>query len=327
MSAYIMRRIISGILILAVASFLMFILVTLSGDPLSQLKANPHISPATIAAARAQLHLNEPILPRYWTWLTGFLHGNFGISTTGQPVGPQLWSRLGVTLTLVLPAIIFSVIVAVLVGVLSAVKQYSIIDHLSTGLAYLFYSTPVFVMAILLKDFLAVDVNNAVGHTVLYTVGQNTPGTTGTWNVFINAAAHTVLPVLTLVLITYAAWSRYQRASLLDVLNADYIRLARAKGLSPRRVLFVHALRNALIPVTTVVAIDVGALIGGAVITEIVFSWEGMGQFLYQGLTGPVSPDVNVVQAWLMITAVAVVVFNLLADLTYALLDPRIRYA
>jgi peptide/nickel transport system permease protein len=327
MSAYIMRRIISGIVILAVASFLMFILVTLSGDPLSQLKQNPHISPATIAAARAQLHLNEPILPRYWTWLTGFLHGNFGISTTGQPVGPQLWSRIGVTLTLVLPAIIFSVVVAVLVGVLSAVKQYSIIDHISTGLAYLFYSTPVFVVAILLKDFLAVDVNNAVGHTVLYTVGQNTPGTTGTWNIITDAAAHTVLPVLTLVLITYAAWSRYQRASLLDVLNADYIRLARAKGLSPRRVLFVHALRNALIPVTTVVAIDVGALIGGAIITEIVFGWEGMGQFLYQGLTGPVSPDVNVVQAWLMITAVAVVVFNLLADLTYALLDPRIRYA
>jgi peptide/nickel transport system permease protein len=305
----------------------MFILVTLSGDPLARLKANPHVSPATIAAARAQLHLNEPILPRYWTWLTGFLHGNFGISTTGQPVGPQLWSRLGVTLTLVLPAIIFSVIVAVLVGVLSAVKQYSIIDHLSTGLAYLFYSTPVFVVAILLKDFLAVDVNNAVGHTVLYTVGQNTPGTTGTWNIITNAAAHTVLPVLTLVLITYAAWSRYQRASLLDVLNADYIRLARAKGLSPRRVLFVHALRNALIPVTTVVAIDVGALIGGAIITEIVFGWEGMGQFLYGGLTGPVTPDVNVVQAWLMITAVAVVVFNLIADLTYALLDPRIRYA
>jgi peptide/nickel transport system permease protein len=327
MWAYILRRLISGIVILAVASFLMFVLVTLSGDPLAQLKANPHVSAATIAAARAQLHLNEPMLPRYWTWLTGFLHGQFGTSTTGQAVGPQLWQRLLVTLTLVIPTVIVSVIVAVLVGVLSAVRQYSIIDHVSTGLAYLFYSTPVFVVAILLKDFLAVDVNNAVGHTVLYTVGQNTPGTTGTWNIFTNTVQHTVLPVLTLVLVTYAGWSRYQRAALLDVLNADYIRLARAKGLSPRRVLFVHALRNALIPVTTVVAIDFAVIISGTVITEIVFGWTGMGQFLYGGLTGPVSPDVNVVQAWLMITATVVVAFNLIADLLYALLDPRIRYA
>jgi peptide/nickel transport system permease protein len=327
MWAYILRRLLAGIVILAVASFLMFILVSLSGDPLAQLKANPHVSPATIAAARAQLHLNEPVLPRYWTWLNGFLHGSFGTSTTGQAVGPQLWQRLLVTLTLVIPTVILSVIVAVLVGVLSAVRQYSIVDHLSTGLAYLFYSTPVFVLAILLKDFLAVDVNRTVGHTVLFTVGQNTPGTTGTWSIITDAAAHTVLPVLTLVLVTYAAWSRYQRASLLDVLNTDYVRLARAKGLSPRRVLFVHALRNALIPVTTVVAIDFGALIGGVIVTEIVFGWVGMGQFFIGALTGPVSPDVNTVQAWLMITATAVVVFNLIADLLYALLDPRIRYA
>jgi glutathione transport system permease protein len=327
MGAYILRRLISGIVILAVASFLMFILVTLSGDPLAQLKANPHVSPATIAAARAELHLNEPVLQRYWTWLTGFLHGSFGTSTTGQPVGPQLWQRLLVTLTLVIPTVILSALVAITVGVISAVKQYSFMDNLSTGLAYLFYSTPVFVVAILLKDFLAVDVNKWVGHTVLYTVGQNTPGTTGTMNVLVDAVEHTVLPVLTLVLVTYAAWSRYQRAALLDVLNSDYIRLGRAKGLSPRRVLMVHALRNALIPITTVIAIDFAQLISGVIITEIVFGWVGMGQFLYGGLTGPVSPDVNTVQAWLMITAVVVVVFNLIADLLYALLDPRIRYA
>jgi glutathione transport system permease protein len=327
MWAYILRRLGAGFLVLILASFVMFLLVSLSGDPLAQLRANPHISPGTIAAAKAQLHLNEPLLGRYWTWLTGFVQGDFGISTTGQPVGPQMWPRFETTLKLVIPAVILSVLIAVLIGVVSAIKQYSITDHVSTGLAYLFYSTPVFVVALVLKDFLAVDVNKAVGHTILYTVGTSSPGTTGGWPLFVNSVAHTVLPVLTLTLITYAGWSRYQRASMLDVLNADYIRLARAKGLSPHRVLYVHALRNALVPVVTVVAIDFATILGGTIITEVVFGWEGMGRFLYEGLIGPVSPDVNVVMGWMMIAAIAVVVFNLIADLLYAVLDPRIRYA
>lgn len=149
---------------------------------------------------------------------------------------------------------------------------------------------------------------------------------TGAWPTFTNILGHTVLPVITLVLVTYAGWSRYQRASMLDVLNADYVRFARAKGLNPRRVLYVHALRNALIPVVTVVALDFATIIGGAIITEIAFGWNGMGQFL-SGLTGPISPDAQVVQAWLMITATAVIVFNILADVLYAVLDPRIRLA
>jgi peptide/nickel transport system permease protein len=327
MSGYLIRRALAGILTLVVTSFLIFLLVAISGNPLATLMANPHISPATIAIARKELGLNQPLLERYWTWLTDMLRGNFGTSTTGQPVGSELGSRLLVTLQMVIPATILAAIIAVFVGVLSAVKQYSVMDHVMTGLAYLFYSTPVFVVAILLKDFLAVKVNEAVGHTILYTIGQNNPGTTGAWNIFTDAFAHSVLPVLTLTLITYAGWSRYQRASMLDVLNADYVRLARAKGLIPRRVLYVHALRNALIPVLTVFALDFAGVLGGAVITEIAFGWEGMGQFLLQGLTGPISPDVNVVQAWLMVTATAVIAFNIIADVVYALLDPRIRYA
>ncbi|MGH3201039.1 MAG: ABC transporter permease, partial [Streptosporangiaceae bacterium] len=260
-------------------------------------------------------------------WLDGLLHGSFGTSYTGQPVGSAIAQRLLVTVKLVVPAVILSVVIGVVVGVISAVRQYKPVDHVSTGLAYLFFSTPVFVLALLLKDFLAVDVNRAVGHTVLFTVGENTPGITGAWNVFVNEVQHSVLPVITLTLVTYATWSRFQRAAMLDVLNADYIRLARAKGLSPRRVLFVHALRNALIPVITVVAIDFAALIGGALVTEIVFSWDGMGQYLFTGLTGPESPDVYVVSGWLLVAGTAVVVFNILADLLYGLLDPRIRNA
>jgi peptide/nickel transport system permease protein len=326
--SYVARRLLIGVVILFIASVLMFILVALSGDPLAQLEANPHTSQATIAAMRATLHLNEPLMQRYWTWLTGlFAHGTFGTSTTGQDVAHQLIDRWGVTLKMVIPAVILSMIIAVVSGVLSAVKQYSILDNLSTGLAYLFYATPVFVLALLLKDFLAIRFNNAVGHTVLYTQGEVTPGTTGTWATLTSMTEHTILPVVTLTLVTYAGWSRYQRASMLDVLNADYIRLARAKGLMPRRVLYVHALRNALIPVVTVVALDFATLLGGVIITETVFGWEGMGAYLYEGLSGPVSPDVNVVQAWLMVAAVAVIVFNIIADLLYAALDPRIRYA
>ena len=327
MWAYLLRRVIAGIVVLLVLSFGVFILVALSGNPLAALQAEPGVSRATIAAAAAQLHLNEPLVDRYWGWLAGLLHGSFGSSYTGQPVGSQLAQALLVTVKLVVPAVVLSVLIGVVVGVISAVRQYKPVDHVSTGLAYLFFSTPVFVLALLVKDFLAVDLNRGVGHTVLFTVGESTPGITGAWNVFVNELQHSVLPVLTLTLVTYATWSRFQRAATLDVLNADYIRLARAKGLSPRRVLFVHALRNALIPLTTVVAIDFAALIGGAVVTEVVFSWHGMGQLLLGGLTGPESPDVYVVSGWLMVAGTAVVVFNILADLLYGLLDPRIRNA
>jgi peptide/nickel transport system permease protein len=326
--AYLLRRLGAGILVLLVLSIGVFVLVALSGDPLAQLRASPGVSPATIKAAAVQLHLNEPLAQRYWSWLTGLLRrGSLGTSYTGQPVGPQIAQRLLVTLKLVVPAVILSVLLGVVVGVVSAVRQYRPVDHISTGLAYLFFSTPVFVLGLLLKDFLAVDLNKAAGHTVLYTVGESSPGITGAGSVFVNEVQHAILPVLTLTLITYATWSRFQRAAMLDVLNADYIRLARSKGLPPRRVLFVHALRNALIPVVTVVAIDFAALLAGAVVTEIVFSWYGMGQYLLNALTGAESPDVYAVQGWLMVAGTAVILFNILADLLYALLDPRVRRA
>lgn len=327
MWAYIVRRLIFGVVILFIASFLMYILVSLSGNPLATLEANPHVPKSTIEAVRNELHLNQPLLLRYWTWLSGLLfHGSLGISTTGQPVAPQLFARLLITLRLVIPATILAAILAIALGVLGAVRQYSPADHISTAFAYLFFSTPVFVLAILLKSFFAIYLNQLAGTTILYTVGENTPGVTG-WAAVPDIIAHTALPVITLTLVTYATWSRYQRSSLLEVMNADYIKLARAKGLSPRRVLLVHALRNALIPMVTVFALDFATVLGGTVITETVFAWEGMGRFLYEGLTGPVSPDVNIVQGWMMIAGAVVVLFNLIADLAYGFLDPRIRYA
>lgn len=328
MTGYILRRCLAAIVILFVASFLTYVLVAESGDPLATLRANPHVTQATIEAARHRLGLDQPLLQRYWGWLTHFVQGDFGKSTEGTSVKPALWQRLGVTMKMVIPATLIAAVVAIALGILGAVRQYKLDDHISTTLAYIFYATPVFVLGILIKDFFAIKVNKAVGHTVLYTVGDNTPGFTGSWSSrMLDNIEHAALPVLTLVLVSYAAWSRYQRASLLDVLNSDYVRFARAKGLSRRRVLIRHALRNALIPITTVIALDFAAVIGGAVITEIVYGWEGMGQFLLQGLQGPLTPDVNSVQAWLVITAAIVILFNLLADILYGILDPRIRYA
>jgi peptide/nickel transport system permease protein len=322
---------VAGIVVLLVVSFVVFILVALSGNPLATMMANPKISPATIRAAQEQLHLNQPLLLRYWNWLVGLLHGSFGNSFNGPAVAPQLGQRLLVTLRLTIPVVIISVILAVVLGVIGAVRQYHAVDYVSTGLSYIFFSTPVFVTALLLKDFLAVKVNDWAGHTILYTVGPISPGLTGSWwTLFVNSTQHIVLPVITLVLATYASWSRFQRASLLDVLNADYIRLARAKGLSPRRVLYVHALRNALIPVTTVVALDFAGLLGGVVITEIVYSWNGMGTLFFNAIVGGnggISPDVYIVQGWLIVAAGAVIAFNIIADILYAFLDPRIRYA
>ena len=328
MLAFVIRRVFIGLFVLLVASVFVFVLVAESGNPLATLQADPGVTQATIRQAAAQLHLNQPLVQRYWYWFSHLLRGDFGTSYSGQPIGSELGQSLVATLKMVIPATIISTILAVITGVLSAVRQYSVWDNISTGLAYLFYSTPVFVLAILLKDFVAIPINNAVGNTVFYTIGESSIGNTGGLLSSIgNQFSHAVLPVLTLVLITYAAWSRYQRAAMLEVLNSDYLRLARSKGLKPSRVLIRHALRNALIPLTTIVALDFAVIVGGAVVTETVYGWQGMGRLLLNGLTGPVSPDVNVVLAWLMVVAAVVVAFNVLADVLYAVLDPRIRYA
>jgi peptide/nickel transport system permease protein len=183
---------------------------------------------------------------------------------------------------------------------------------------------PVFWLAALLKEYGAIRLNQLFGEQVVYTVGAETPNLTGSLGTKLaDWAGHLILPTLALALISFAAWSRYQRATMLDVLGSDYIRLARAKGLSRSRVMTHHALRNALIPLVTVVAIDTGAIIGGAVITERVFSWQGMGALLVDGVN---ASDTNVLLAWLMVTGIVVILFNLIADVLYAVLDPRIRY-
>jgi len=325
MFSFIVRRLLIAIPLVLLSSALVVRPVANSGDPLAELRGrNPPVPPQVIQAREHTLGLDKPMPVRYVTWLGNFVQGDMGKSLGGVEVRPLLWQRLKVTLRMVILASILAIILAVGAGVLSAVKQYTPTDYTFTFLGFLFLSMPVFWLAALLKEYGAIRLNKLFGEQVVYTVGAETPNLSGSFGTRIaDYAGHLILPTVALALISFAAWSRYQRATMLDVLGSDYIRLARAKGLSRSRVMTRHALRNALIPLVTVVAIDIGAVFDGAVITERVFSWQGMGALLVQGVE---TSDVNVLLAWLMVTSVLVVVFNLIADVLYAVLDPRIRY-
>lgn len=325
MLGFIVRRILTSFVVLAVASFLVYMIVISFGDPLAELRnRNPPVPAQVIEARRAELNLDKAPLERYGIWASGAIRGDFGENLAGQEVGPLLFRRLQVTMRMVLLATFIALVLAVFVGVYSAVRQYTAGDYAATFFGFLFLSTPVFWLAALLKEFLAIRLNNVLGGTYVYTVGAQSPNLAGSfWYRMADYLGHLALPTLSLALISFAAWSRFQRASMLDVLNSDYLRLARAKGLSNMRVLVKHGLRNALIPLTTVVAIDFAAIFGGAVITETVFAWQGMGRLLIDAIN---RYDPNVVAAWLLVTGAVVILFNLIADILYGFLDPRIRY-
>ena len=323
MLAFTVRRLAVSIPVVIASSFIVFVLVaTAGGDPLDDLRLRPGVSEATIELRRKQLNLDKPVLERYGIWVKGVVQGDLGRSQSNEEIRPLLFRRLGVTMRLVLSATIIAVLLAVVVGSVGAVKQYSKFDYGATFFAFVFFSMPVFWLAAVLKD-LGIRFNQAIGHRVFYTVQEQTPNLDGGFlTVWADRIGHLILPSLTLILISMAGWSRFQRGSMLEVLNADYMRTAKAKGVSGRTVLFRHGLRNALIPVVTVVAIDFAGVLGGAVITETVFGWTGMGKMLVDALR---VQDVYVVQAWLLVAALLVIGFNLVADLLYGYLDPRTR--
>jgi peptide/nickel transport system permease protein len=325
MLAYVLRRLAIGVLLLVLASMMCFVLVHYSGDPLALLRArNPPPPKSVIQAREALLHLNVPIWDQYWIWLSNVLRGNFGTSIQGLPVGQELSQHLAVTLRMVLLATILAIFVAIPIGVWSGVRKGKPADHIANVTNFLLLAIPTFVIGTLLKEFVAIPINQATGKTIFYTIGEQSPLLSGPFlGRLPDYAAHTILPVITLILVTYPSWAIYQRSSVLEALDSDYVRLARAKGLSPRRVLVRHVLRNALIPVTTVVALDFATVIGGAVVTETIFGWNGMGQWFLQGV---IQRDVDIVLAFLIVTATSIILFNLLADILYAFLDPRIRY-
>ncbi len=325
MFAYIIRRILISIVILFFATILVFLLVTSAGNPLALLRANPHVPHKVIVARENLLHLNDPLWQRYWIWFSGAIHGNLGNTIAGQPVAPQLVSHLLVTLRMVIVATIIAIVIAVGLGVWAAVRQGKVADHTITVTNFVLLATPVFVLGLVLKEFVAIPINQHVGSTIFYTDGEQSPTLSGSFlSRLPDYAGHTALPALTLILASYASWAIYQRSSMIETLDADHVRLARAKGLSRRRVLLRHVLRNALISVVTVIALDFAAVLGGAILVEIVFGWQGLGQWYVSGVT---TLDVNVMLAYLLVTATFVILFNLLADILYGVLDPRIRYA
>ncbi len=323
MAGFILRRLAISIPLIALASFLVFVLVAVSGDPLGELRSNPSITEAQIETRRHALGLDRPLMTRYVDWATGVVTGDFGRSShDNEPVLDKLGRAITVTLRLLGGALSLAVLFGVAIGVAAALKQYSKFDYASTFFAFVFFSMPVFWLAAVLKD-VGIRLNDVIGFRLFFTIGEKDPTVAGGFlTVFGDRVGHMILPVLTLILIQVAGWSRYQRATMLDVLSADYVRTARAKGLSPGKVILRHTLRNALIPIVTLVAIDFGLLMSGAVITETVFAWNGMGRLLVRGL---IDRDANVVQAWLLVSAFMVVLFNLLADIAYGYLDPRIR--
>jgi peptide/nickel transport system permease protein len=320
MLTYIARRFLYSIPVLLLSSFLSFIFVSLAGDPTANLRQNPKVSQLTLHLLEHKYHLDQSVVVRYWYWLQDVFVHKLGTSLiTSQPVWPDVTRTIGHTAQVVLLAELIALCLGVAVGIFSAVKQYSVFDYTFTSLSFLGFAMPTFWLALLLQ-ILFVDIYLKWNVRIFYTSGLNNHGNS-TWS--LDRLQHIALPVITLTIISFALYSRYMRASMLDVINTDYIRTARAKGLPEWRVIMRHVFRNALIPITTISALNFGAVLGGAIVTETVFSLDGFGFYFVNKLG---QQDVYAVMAYLMVTAVIIVAANLVADILYGYLDPRIRY-
>ena len=329
MVGFVARRIGWSLVVLLVASAALFVIVRATTDPLSSVRAASAASGDGDADASGRLvedethrlGLDRPLAAQYGHWLSDFVRGDWGQSIVShRSVGTEIRDKMWNTVQLIVWGIAFSVGVAIAVGVASASRQYSAVDHLLSGLSFVALSMPSFWFALMSIELLVLVPKRVLHleHPLLYSVGLHSATGGGA----LDYSRHLVLPVLTLSLPLVAAWSRYLRASMLDVLSAPYIRTARAKGVPRRNVLYHHALRNALIPFTTVSALGIGGLFGGLIVTETIFSWPGMGQLLYNAL---LSGDTNVLLPWLVVAASCVLGFNLVADILHGVLDPRVR--
>ncbi|MEL6891407.1 MAG: ABC transporter permease [Actinomycetota bacterium] len=320
---YAVRRLAVAAPMLLVLSIVSFVATRAVTSPEAGIRTNPRVSAEDVARYREQLGLDDSAVEQYLRWLGNTLRGDLGTSlVSNREVWPQLSSALWNTLVLGITAIAFSFVIGVSIGIISAARRGSLFDYGSTGLAFFGLSMPNFWFAIMLQLFFGLYLVNWLGldGPLLYTSGMRSPGTDGFD--LLDRVRHLVLPALVLAVQLIAVYSRFMRASMLEQLGADYVRAARAKGLPEHQVVGRHAARNAMIPVTTQLANDVGGIVGGLVITETVFQWPGMGPLFLDALQ---NGDYQVILPWLMITAFAVVLFNLLADLAYGVLDPRIR--
>ncbi len=313
MLGYIARRILATIPVMAVVGLFVFSLLYLSpGDP-AAIIAGDQATPADIERIRASLGLDRPFLVRFGEWAWRILHGDLGISIfTNLPVTTLISQRVEPTVSLMLVTLVFAILVAVPLGVVAAWKAGSLIDRLVMGIAVTGFSVPVFVVGYVLAYIFALQLN-------WLPVQGYTPIAQGLWPWLSNL----ILPSVTLGLVYIALIARVTRATMLDVLSQDYVRTARAKGLAQRKILFVHALKNAAVPIVTVIGIGIALLIGGAVVTETVFAIPGLGRLTVDAI---LRRDYPVIQGVVLLFSFTYVLVNLAIDLFYTILDPRIRY-
>lgn len=343
MSHYLTRRVIQSIPLLFIISFILFVLMNSIGDPLSIYGESAH--PPTGQEAEQmirRLGLDKPITEQYITWLIGndwqlvdvrgdgtlmepgdrkgVLRGDLGISAvTRQPAWTRIQERLPNTLLLMIPSYIIVIILALSIGLYSALHQYTFLDNVFTALSFFFYSMPIFFIALMSIYIFGLQFRQW-GFPSLPIAGMYDPRQPETFQALIT---HMIMPVFCLVAIQVAGYTRFIRSSMIEVMNQDYVRTARAKGLRERRVIVVHTLKNAAMPLVTLMGLDLPFLLAGAVVTERIFAWPGMGRLFIESLD---RSDFTVMMAILMLVSVAVVVFQLLTDIVYTWLDPRIRY-
>jgi peptide/nickel transport system permease protein len=319
LAGYIVRRTIQAIPILFGVAVLSFALIHLApGSPIDRFR-NPNVSPAQLERLVTLYGLDKPLVEQFWSWLTTYVQvwrsEAWGFSfLDGLPVRDKIADRLPASLLLTGTALAVTIVVAIPIGVLAAVKQYSFVDKVITTMATIGYAIPSFWLGLVLLYV------GGVALRMFPLFGMNSFGRDGD---ILDIAHHMVLPVASLAIQQIAGWSRYVRASMLSVLNQDYIRTAKAKGLAPSRVTYRHALRNALIPILTLLGLSLPGLLSGAAITETIFSWPGVGLMAVEAVG---QRDYPVVLAFVMVGGVGVIVGNLLADILYGVADPRIKY-
>jgi len=297
------------------------ILQNAPGGPLTPYLQNPHITEADIARLKHNLGLDQPAYIQYFKWLFRVLQGDFGWSmSNSEPVTQAILERLPATLELMGCAFVFSISIGVVAGLVSAVKQYSWIDYAVTTFAFFGQSMPVFWFALMVQLAFSVVGITAFGyHVSLPSAGISTSDTFDLGD----RIQHLILPTLVLSLLFMATWSRFMRSSMLEVIRTDYMRTAAAKGVSRTAVIMKHGLKNALIPLVTVIALSLPGLVAGAIVTETIFAWPGMGRLFYNALQ---QFDFALLMGYMMLVSFLVIFFNLVADICYAWLDPRVKY-
>jgi peptide/nickel transport system permease protein len=324
MQAYVLRRTLQAIPLLFILSAMLFLIVRAApGGPLAEASRNPNISAEQLEQLREQLGLNQPLYVQYASWMGSVvLERDLGQSIkSGRPVSEMIWERIPNTLLLVGVAFIITLLVAIPLGALSARKQYSFLDYSVTTFTFAGQSVPIYWLGLMFILIFYVWLDNPfTGDPLLPAGGMYTIRGGRTFG---DLVWHMVLPVTTLSLAWIAWYSRFFRASMLEVLNADYVRTARSKGLPERKVIYTHALRNAVMPLVTMIALDIPSMFAGALFVETIFSWPGMGRLFWEAARGR---DYPVLLGVILINAAVIVFANIVADLLYALIDPRVQY-